>query len=185
MATNILQPPAKQAASQPSVTSLQEAVETIEIDALQHAHTKCTHPLRAADLAELMQRHDFVDHFKFGLAVRIANMLAAHDEHVQAIYYFDPDLNSDAQTETYAALDATVNLLILVESKTAALESFIAALDVALTHQASKLPSPLYASLVSILNAILITQEDVDQRRGSAVLLSSMYLKPRQVWQRL
>jgi hypothetical protein len=161
MATNILQPPAKQAASQPSVTSLQEAVETIEIDALQHAHTKCTHPLRAADLAELMQRHDFVDHFKFGLAVRIANMLAAHDEHVQAIYYFDPDLNSDAQTETYAALDATVNLLILVESK---------------------LPSPLYASLVSILNAILITEQDVDQGRGYAILLSSMYLKPRQVW---
>ncbi len=182
MATNILQPPTKQETVRPSVTSLQEVAETIQIDALQHAHAKFTQPMRAADLAELLQRNDFIDHFKFGLAERIANTLAAHDELVQAIYYFDPNLSSDAETEVYAPLDASVNLLVQVASKSAALESFIAALDDALTQEARKLPSPLFSSLVSILNAILITQDDVDQRRGYAILLSSMYLKPRQVW---
>ena len=44
MAINILQPPTKQATPQPPVTSLQEAVETIQIDALQH-------------LRELMESH--------------------------------------------------------------------------------------------------------------------------------
>jgi hypothetical protein len=184
MAINILQPPTKQATPQPPVTSLQEVVETIQIDALQHAYSKCILPSRGTDLAEMWQRHDFVDHFKFALAERIAGTLAAHDEHVQVIYYFDPNLNPDAATETYAALDVTVNLLVQVKSKSAALQSFIAALDRALTEQVRKLPSPLFASLASILNPILITQEDVDQRRGYAVLLSSLYLKPRQLWQR-
>ena len=182
MATNILQTPVKQATSQSSVTSLQEAAETIQFDALQHAHTRCTQSIGAADLAELLQRHDFINHLKFGLAERIANTLAAHDENIQAIYYFDPNLSSDAETEAYAALDASVNLLVQVKSKSAALESFIMALDEALTQQVRKLPSTLFVSLASILNAILITEEDVDQRRGYAVLLSSMYLKPRQVW---
>ena len=182
MAINIFPAPTKQEASLPLVTSLQEVAETIQIDALQYAHTKFTQPMRATDLAELLQRHDFISYFKFGLAEYIAKTLAAHDENVQAIYYFDPDLNSDAETETYMPLHASVNILVQVESKSAALESFIAALDEALTQQARKLPSPLYTSLASILNAILITKEDVDQGRGYAVLLSSMYLKPRQVW---
>ena len=182
MITKILQTPTKVEITQPVVTSLQEVAETIMIDALQHAHTMFTQPMRAADLAEVLQRNDFIDHFKFGLAERVANTLAAHDEHVQAIYYFDPNLNSDSEIETFAPLDATVNLLVQVETKSAALESFIAALDEALTKEARKLPSPLYASLVSILNAILVTEADVDQRRGYAILLSSMYLKPRQVW---
>ena len=100
MITKILQPPTMEEFTQPVVTSLQEVAETIQIDALQHAHTRFTQPMRAADLAEVLQRNDFIDHFKFGLAERIANTLAAHDEHVQAIYYFDPNLNSDAEIET-------------------------------------------------------------------------------------
>lgn len=184
MATNILQPPIEQVTPQPSVTSLQEVAETVQSDALQHAHTRFILPIQAAGLAELLQRHDFVEHFKFGLAERIAGTLAAYDEHVQAIYYFDPNLNPDAETETYAALDASVNLLVQVESKSAALESFIIAVDRALTEQVRKLPSPLFASLASVLNTILITQDDVEQKRGHAVLLSSFYLKPRQVWRR-
>lgn len=182
MVTKILQTPKVQETQQPVLTSMQEVAETIQFDALAHAHTRFTQPMRAADLAEVLQRNDFIDHYKFGLAERIANTLAAHDEHVQAIYYFDPNLNSDAEIETFAPLDATVNLLVQVETKSAALESFIAALDEALTQEARKLPSPLFTSLVSILNAILVTEEDVDQRRGYAILLSSMYLKPRQVW---
>ena len=181
MATNILQPEIKQVTPQPSITSLQEAAETIQIDSMQYAHAKSIQPIRAASQAELLQRHDFLNHFKFGLANRIANTVAAHDDHVQEIYYFDPNLNPDAETETYTPLDVSVNLLVLVHSKSAALESFIAALDGALTEQIRKLPAPQFTKLTSILNAILITEEDVEQGRGYAVLLSSMYLKPRKI----
>ena len=40
MATNILQPEIKQVTPQPSITSLQEAAETIQIDSMQYAHAK-------------------------------------------------------------------------------------------------------------------------------------------------
>jgi hypothetical protein len=66
-------------------------------------------------------------------------------------------------------------------SKSAALQSFIVAIDKALTEQVRALPSPLFASLETILNAIAITEEDVRQKRGYAALLSSLYLKPRQI----
>ena len=181
MTINILQLAPQESTAEPTVTSLQEVAETIQIDALQHAHTMFIRPAHAASLADLLQWHDFVNHFKFGLAERIAKTLAAHDEHVQAIYYFDPNLNSDAETETYAPLDPAVNLLVQVTSKSAALQSFIIALDKALTGQLSTLPSPLYASLQTMLNAIVITEEDVQQKQGYAVLLSSLYLKPRRI----
>ena len=181
MTANILQATPKEITAEPTVTSLQEVAETIQIDALQHAHTMSIQPARAADLAELLQWHDFLNHFKFGLAERIANTLAAHDEHVQAIFYFDPNLSADAETETYIPLDPSVNLLVQVTSKSAALQSFIVAIDQALIEQTRALPSPLFASLETILNAIVITAEDVQHKQGYAALLSSLYLKPRRI----
>lgn len=182
METMILQEELKQQLERPAVTSLQETAETILMDALQHARTRFVHPISATGLEGLLMRHDFVDYLKFGLAERIARTLAAHDALVQSVHYFDPDLGADAETETYTRIDPSVNLLVHVESKTAALNAFIAALDGALTAQARKLPAPYYAALDSILNAILITGDDVAQGRGYAVLLSSRYLQPRQVW---
>ena len=181
MATRFVEAVEKQEASMTSVASLQEIAETIQGDALQYARSRFTQPLRAAELAEVLQRHDFVDYFKFSVAENVARTLAAFDEHVQAVHYFDPTLASDAATY-HGAPDTTVNLLIQVGSNSAALKSFIAALDGALTQQARTLPSPVFASLASTLNTILITEEDVVQKRGYAALLSSLYLKPRQVW---
>ena len=182
MVAKILQAEATQESTRPAVTSLQEMAETIQMDSLQYAHTKFTQPMRAAGFEEVLQRHDFISYFKLGMAQRIANTLAAHDDQVREIHYFDPNLSSDSEIEAYAPLDPSVNLLVVVESKSAALDSFIAALDMALTQEARKLPSPLFASLTSILNAMIITEGDVDQKRGYAALLSSMYLKPLQVW---
>lgn len=182
MVTKILQVETTEESARPAVTSLQEMAETIQIDSLQYAHSKFTQPMRAARFEELLERHDFITFFKFGMAQRIARTLAAHDEQVQAIHYFDPNLGSDSETEAFTPLDPSVNLLVVVASKSAALDSFIAALDEALTREARKLPAPIFVSLASILNAIVITESDIDQKRGYAALLSSMYLKPLQVF---
>lgn len=172
----------KKATTQQTVTSLQETAETIQADAIQYARSMANWPVRGNGLEDLLQRHDFVNYFKFALAERTAATLAAHDQEIQAVYYFDPNLNPDAAAEVFVPLEATVNLLVLVGARSAALESFISALDGALTRQANRLPAPLFASLASILNPILITADDVAQKRGYAVLLSSPFLKPRQVW---
>ena len=181
MVTKSIKPQAQEVMDEILVTSLQEVAETIQIDALQQASANYIQPVRATGIEALLQRHDFVEYFKFGLAERIANTLAAHDSCVQAVYYFDPHLNPDAETEAYPLMDPTVNVLVQVEARSAALRSFIDALDKALTEQVRNLPTSLFESLDTILNGIVFTEEDVELKRGYAALLSSFYLKPRRI----
>jgi hypothetical protein len=188
MTTKVLQPDLKHVmiaeTHETHVTSLQEIAETICDNAINQAIAKFSPSLRNIGLAELMKRNEFFDYFQYGLANGITNVLAANDERVQAIYYFDPYMNPDAETEEFMPLDVSVNLLVLVQSKTAALTSFIAALDRALTQRVVELPSSAVAALSSILNALLITEADVTNRKGYAALISSMFAKPRQIWSR-
>jgi len=172
----------KQTTVYATVTSLQETAETIQGDTLQHARARFYRFNEEAPLGELMQQPQFFEYFKFELANCLGETIAAHDEQVQEVYYFDPNLNPDAQTESDLPLDPTVNLLVLVKSKTAALQSFIKALDSALTQQVRSLPSPLLADLNATLNAILISEEDVVNGCGYAVLLKSLYNRPRRLW---
>ena len=173
----------KQRTSHSPISSLQETVETIQGDALQQARSRFPGYIQEIPFAEL-QQPVFFEYFKLGLADRIAGTVAAHDEHVQEVYYFDPYLNPDAETEAYLPLDASVNLLVLVESKTAALESFGAALARALKQQMREQPSPVMADVNYILNAILINEEDIARGRGYAALLSSLFNMPCRVWPR-
>jgi hypothetical protein len=184
MPPRTLQLSEKQRTVESPVSSLQETVETIQGDALHYARIHLPVSVQESALDELLQQPRFFEYFKFGLADYTAGTIAAHDEYVQAIYYFDPYLNPDAQTETDLPLDVSVNLLVVVKSKTAALQSFINALDRALTQQIRDLPSPLPAGLSSILNAVMISEEDIAHGRGYAVLLSSLFNKPRRVWPR-
>jgi hypothetical protein len=184
MAPRTLQVSEKQKTAYSPISSLQETVETIQGDALQYALTHLPAAVQESALEELLQQPRFFEYFKFGLADYTAGTIAAHDEYVQEIYYFDPYLNPDAQTETDLPLDVSVNLLVVVKSKTAALQSFVDALDRALTQQIRDLPSTQLAGLNSILNAIMISEEDIAHGRGYAALLSSLFNKPRRVWPR-
>lgn len=181
MATTVLEPLMAEMVDEGPVTTLQEIAETIEYDALREARTKMIQPERATGLSDLLQRSEFVNLFKFSMAGSVAGQIAAYDSQVQAVYYFDPYLNPDAETETYMFPDPTVNLLIQVAAKSAALQSFIDALDQALAAQMRQLPSPIFSSLTTILNGIVITETDVAEKRGYATLLSSFYLRPRRL----
>ena len=66
----------------------------------------------------------------------------------------------------------------------AALEAFTASLDRTLTNVLNELPSELYAGRTSFLNILPITEADIEERRGYAVLLSSIYARPVKIWQR-
>lgn len=152
--------------------------------ALDQARHKMTLPYRAYDLPLLMARPDFVEYFKFHLAVGLAKAIGAVDEHVQAVHYFDPNLNPDAQTETAVPLDPTLNLLVVVASNSAALRSYLLALDGYLTQAVKDLPSPLFATLHSLTNVMLVTADDIAQRRGYSLLLDSIYTPTRRLWVR-
>jgi hypothetical protein len=73
---------------------------------------------------------------------------------------------------------------VVVQSPSAALDAFIASLDRALTASLNELPSPKFEQRTSILDVNILTEGDVKQGRGYAVLLSSVFTPPLQVWQR-
>ncbi len=93
-------------------------------------------------------------------------------------------MNPDSESGEDMPMEATVHLLALVAAPSAALESFVAALDSALTASLKELPSPLFASRESVLDVNLITEKDVRLGLGYAALLSSVFAPPLKVWSR-
>jgi len=166
------------------VTPLQEVVETIREDALILAQDRLTDVMRGLDLKHLLRRPDFVDNFKYGLAAGVAMALSDNDPHVEAVYTYEPSANPDSELGNDVPVDATVHLLVKVQASSAALVAFIAALDRALTAELKNLPSPKLAQRESVLDVNLITEKDIEEGRGYAVILSSVFAPPLKVWQR-
>ena len=167
------------------VTSLLEAAETIRDNALNLAREKLGPREQDAELAKLLDRRTFVEYLKYNLAKEVSQMIATYDQHVQAVYLFEETANPDAEMEDYpSSVDLTIHLLAMVTSASAALEAFVTSLDRALTEVLSELPSNEFALRTSFLNVIPITESDVEEGRGYAVLLSSIYARPLRIWQR-
>lgn len=186
MVTEIL--PARkvtQAQAQPmTVSPLDEVVETIREDALTLAQERLSAPLRGLELKRLLRRPEFVDNLKYGLALGVANALSANDKHIQAVYIYEPSANPDSELGNDLPVDATVHMLAVVQSPSAALEAFIASLDRALSASLRDLPSPKFAERESILDMNILTEKDVELGRGYAALLSSIFAPPLKIWQR-
>ena len=166
------------------VSPLDEAVEKIRDDALTQARKKLHIRYRGLDLESLLRHPHFVGQFMHGLISGVAEALAVNDQRVQAIYTYDPALNTDSESGEASPLDTTLHLLVRVATSSAALEAFIAALDRALTDSLKELPSPLFAERKFTLDVSLITEKDVRLGLGPAGLLSAIFTPPIKVWQR-
>lgn len=168
----------------PEAMSIQKLAESLRDDALTLAQDKYAVFQRGSDLASLLRHPDFFERFKYGLAVGVAGALAANDRCVLAVYVYDPSINPDSENGEDLPLDATLHLLALVSSPSAALAAFVASLDRALTASLKSLPSPLFARRESVLDVNLITEKDVRLGLGYAALLSSLFAPPIKVWER-
>ena len=184
MATEILTHETELKEADFRVSYLDEMAETIRDKALRQAREKVRRRYRDLDLAPLLQRADFFDYFKYGLAYGVAEALAANDTQVQAVYTYDPTLNPDSESSEERPLDAMVHLLVVVKKPSAALEAFIAALDRAVTMGLKALPATPFAQCESVLDVRVITEKDVRLGLGYAAMLSSVFTPPLKVWQR-
>lgn len=164
---------------------LPEIAGAIRDNALNLARTKLPYREKGADLSMLLQRADFMDYFKNAMAQEVAQVMAAFDRRILAVYLFDESANPDAETEDYLAMnDLTIHLLVRVSSTSAALEAFITSLDRALTDALRELPSKSFADRLSFLDVILINNNQAKSDRGYAVLLRSIFAPPVKIWQR-
>jgi hypothetical protein len=166
------------------VSYLDEMAETIRDEALAQAREKLRVRYRDLNPARLLHRPDFLDYFKYALACGVAEALAANDRLVQAVYTYDPALNSDSEWSEERPLDTLAHLLVVVKKPSAALEAFVAALDRALTAVLKALPSATFAQCESVLDVSVITEQEVRLGLGYAAMLASVFAPPLRVWQR-
>ncbi len=163
------------------VTKIQELVETIRDDAVKFALSKLTPFQRTKELERLVWQQEFLSHFKCGLAKGVGDTLLAHDGQVRTVYLFDPSANPDSVEGGEMTADAAVHLLVRVKKRSAALNTLISALDQALTASIKKLGWSRYSSYRSLIDIIPITDEDIQERKGFAVLLTSLFSPPIRV----
>lgn len=166
------------------VTHLDTIAKRIHHEALVETYNKLVPVEQELSLEGLLQRRALFQSFKYGLAKGVAETLAANDKQVRTVYLFEPSANPDAEVEEYLPLEATIHLLVVVETTSAALEALIASLDRGLAQCVQELPSPLLADRCSILDVILVTEEAVKHKTGYANLLFSVFAPPLKLWER-
>lgn len=166
-----------------SIIQLEDIAETICVNALERAHHTAARPPQKEELAELLQEPTFLQRFKVGLAQGMAHLLAVQDDRVLAAYLFD-ETNTFRQTAAHSTSPAATHLLFLVSQRSAALYVLAEALDKALVREVGKLPSSPLNQGESLLNPLFITQADVTEHKGYAVLLSSALAPPLTIWKR-
>lgn len=165
-----------------TVTPVEDVAETIRNDAIEFARQQVDG--EDAGLMSLLGRRDFFESFKYGLVSRIAEVLAATDRNILAVYTYDIDMNPDAEIGGELPLDAAARLLVHVSTPSAALQAFMGALDRALLTSLRGLPAPIFRERTFILDVTLITDQDIQRRSGFAKLLTSPFAPPLKVWQR-
>jgi len=160
------------------VSYLDEIAETLCVDALTYAGEKTRHA--SGDPAKHLQNPSFFGYFKYSLVAGLAKVLGAAHHHVQAVYWIDPDANTDADDSS--VFDITLHMVALVAAATDGLEELITALDGALPLCLNHLPSPALAERTSVLSVSVVTQEELQFNIGNAALLKSSFGAPIQVW---
>jgi hypothetical protein len=175
----------KDAFSTPQVTHLEKIAKKICNEALAEAYTRLMPVQQDLGLEYLFQHRNFVQNFRYSLAKGVARTLAQHDKRVRAVYWFEPAANPDIEIGEHLLGEATIHLLVLVETASAALDTFVAALDRGLIACLKEMPPASFAESRLLLDVNLVTQEAVERRLGLANLLSSIFAPPLKLWERI
>jgi hypothetical protein len=119
----------------------------------------------------------------YSVARQIAQVIGSLDESVRAVYLFDCEATPEDECLGEVARGVPLlHLLVWTQRRTAALRALIASLDGALVRGYANVLGQSAPS--SLLDVQVIDDADVGRRSGYAALLSSMYHRPIQVWQR-
>lgn len=121
-------------------------------------------------------------YFKYGLAKEVGEFLGRTDTTVKEVHMVETEYGSNPGQvlEGVEPLHSCLTLVVRVDRKTAALSSLISSLDQALVAKLRELRG--FESISSILDAHLVDQQEVLERRGYGALLTSLYAHRLQVW---
>jgi hypothetical protein len=136
-------------------------------------------------VTELLRQGDEAarGYFIYGIAKYVAASLGETDENVRAVYVLDYDtVAEDLCFRAEATGAELIHLLIWTRRKTAALDSLVAAYDRALAQICSEKMGGSGAT--TVLDAHLVDDVDVAQRRGYGAFCTWVHQRPVQIWER-
>jgi hypothetical protein len=165
----------------PDATSTAETI-------INEAVKFCADKMRLGDYAMVVEKlrrceESAANYCQYSIAKQVGESLGALDSTVQAVYMVDYD--ATAEDICFGAERGGVepiHVIIEVKRKTKALGALVDALDRALVQRYATLLK--LENLEHILDAQLVDGEDIKRRVGYGAMLSSIYRKPLQVWER-
>lgn len=138
---------------------------------------------RNAAASRLQQDDDNAcQYYRYSIAKQVAESLAALDKNLKAAYITDYDATPQDLCFNKGNQMPLIHMIIWVERKTKALNSLVEGLDRALAqHCADVLGLP---RLTHLLDVQVVNDEEVHGRIGYGAMLSSIYNRPIQIWER-
>jgi hypothetical protein len=121
------------------------------------------------------------------LVVQISQYLGQVDQKVKAVYVYEPvssiqplEISGEGIRKTRVG----INLVAWVERKSAALGAVVNTLETALYESLKKIGCIKAESSCFTLDVEMVDDEDVEERRGYALLVESRYLRAKTIWDR-
>ncbi len=182
MAIGDLDETATQPAGKVDVLLSREAAEMVS-NALHYCEGKTAYrgadQLAAALRAEIPQVHDY---FRHALTTSLANYLIRLDDSVIEVYsYCYGDAEEEGEDRS-CRVTGSLNLILHVRRRTAALSSVEVSLDQALLEQYKRLIAPNGDRMTSFLDLQMVDDRDVAEGLGFGAVLKSTFSRPVRVW---
>jgi hypothetical protein len=126
------------------------------------------------------------EYLRYGLAQKMAEYLGSVDDTIQAVYTYEPEYatSMDGVTAARPNLSPGFNLIARVGRKSAALSSVVSSMRSALAEEYRRLGCPKANALCSELDVQVVDEQEVERRTGYGALISSLYVRPIEVWHR-
>lgn len=121
------------------------------------------------------------------LVRQVSEYLGRIDKTVKAVYQYEPAESPQAsQSEDRASLKkhTGINLVVWVDRKSAALKALIGTLEAVLSTSQRKIGCVNASPGCFVLNVEMVSDQDVQERRGLGLFVESVYLGSRPVWKR-
>lgn len=125
--------------------------------------------------------------FSDNLVRQIATYLGSMDKMVKAVFEYEPEyatIHPRAHVRSLSPRQSGLNLIIWAKRKSAALKALIATLEAVLVESQQKIGLAREKTAFITLDVKIVDDQDVEERRGYGLIVSSQLVRSRRVWQR-